>query len=455
MIQSRYFPDAATCFRRVGDAQIEIPKDIYDAAIDDGTIPYAARNFFVRGAYDYDTAKIFAQSGNIDALVFDASSGVIKTSSTVGISAEITFALALWNGYGRKAALERAILSRLKDFGAAALPKILADEISRVKITDGSTLEKDFAKTAANKIISYFDDQAQAAKAAAGEVSVNLSTGSKLLRKADGFFDKFGDELVILISYGETFSDLARGRISKKQAAKNAAVIFLAGAAATAAVTIAPVGGAVATFFIGFGGKLAFREKIRKILDDIIKSDRKEMLEIFEWELLKLLDGKFLTEYERELLAEAINDALDNNALKNMYACGNDSARAKWAHDFIAWRLEEIFGQRIFVEMPSAQEWQAALQRVVTALQNGEDIVANMEHHRAEALQKRRESLENYKLKPYEMAPVVRAVNAMNKTQLATERILTQMQADNRRFEQIRRQQLDERAALKDRLRRF
>lgn len=455
MIQSRYFPDAATCFRRVGDAQIEIPKDIYDAAIDGGTIPYATRNFFVRGAYDYDTAKIFAQSGNIDALTFDAASGAIKSSSTVGISAEITFALALWNGYGRKAALERAILSRLKD-NAHTLPKILADEISHVAVTDGSTIEKDFAKASAGKIITYFDDQAQAAKAAAGEVSVNLSTGSKLLRKADGFFDKFGDELVILISYGETFSDLARGRISKKQAAKNAAVIFLAGAAATAAVTIAPVGGAVATFFIGFGGKLAFRDKIRKILDDIIKSDRKEMLEIFEWELLKLLDGKFLTEYERELLAEAINDALDNNALKDMYACGNDSARAKWAHDFIAWRLEEIFGQRIFVEMPSAQEWQAALQRVVTALQNGEDIVANMEHHRAEALQKRRESLENYKLKPYEMALVVRAVNnAMNKTQLATERILTQMQADNRRFEQIRRQQLDERAALKDRLRRF
>lgn len=44
-----------------------------------------------------------------------------------------------------------------------------------------------------------------------------------------------------------------------------------------------------------------------------------KMLELFEAELVKLLDGKFLTQYERELLPEALHDALNNDALKDMY----------------------------------------------------------------------------------------------------------------------------------------
>lgn len=55
----------------------ELPSDIYDAAACEGTLP----DFAVRGTYNYDTAKIFAQSGFVDALTFEAVSGEIKTSS--------------------------------------------------------------------------------------------------------------------------------------------------------------------------------------------------------------------------------------------------------------------------------------------------------------------------------------------------------------------------------------
>lgn len=353
------------------------------------------------------------------------------------------FMLAIWNGYDRETAIERAILSQMKD-KTDKLPELLAEKLSHVKIADASTIEKDFAKTLMSKSVTYIGEKFQAGKAVGAEVNANVSHMPQIFSKVGEFASQVGDEVTLLVSHGETIYDLAKGRISKKQAAKNL-VVGAVGIAGTAiAVSTFPVGGAVATFFIGFGGKIGFREKARKILDGIIKSDAQEMLELFEIELVKSLDGKFLTQYERELLAEALHDALNNDVLKDMYAGGdNDTARAKWAHDFIAWRLEEIFAQRIFVEMPSVAEWNAGIRRVMQALNDGEDIAANMERKRTEILQKRRAFLAGYKLKPYELAPVVRAVNAMNKTQLAAERALKQMQDDESRY-RTNKQRLDD-----------
>lgn len=55
--------------------KIEIPADVYDIAVHEGKI--AVENF-IRGDYDYETAKILAQSGCIDALKFNITGGEIK-----------------------------------------------------------------------------------------------------------------------------------------------------------------------------------------------------------------------------------------------------------------------------------------------------------------------------------------------------------------------------------------
>lgn len=353
------------------------------------------------------------------------------------------FMLAIWNGYDRETAIERAILSQMKD-KTDKLPELLAEKLSHVKIADASTIEKDFAKTLMSKSVTYIGEKFQAGKAVGAEVNANVSHMPQIFSKVGEFASQVGDEVTLLISHGGNVLDFACGRISGKQFLKDTALVFIGAAGTAVVVSVAPFSGAVATFFIGFGGKISIREKARKILDGIIKSDAQEMLELFEIELVKLLDGKFLTQYERELLAEALHDALKNDVLKDMYAGGdNDTARAKWAHDFIAWRLEEIFAQRIFVEMPSVAEWNAGIRRVMQALNDGEDIAANMERKRTEILQKRRAFLAGYKLKPYELAPVVRAVNAMNKTQLAAERALKQMQDDESRY-RTNKQRLDD-----------
>ena len=119
MIRSKYFPTLEACIsqKQNGEDKIELPVDIYDIAVREGMI---ATENFIRGAYDYETAKIFAQSKCVDALNFDSMSREIKTSSTVGISAEINFALAMWNGYSREAAIERVILARMRNINLPA-----------------------------------------------------------------------------------------------------------------------------------------------------------------------------------------------------------------------------------------------------------------------------------------------------------------------------------------------
>ena len=178
-------------------------------------------------------------------------------------TAEIIFMLAVWNGYDRETAIERAILSRLKD-NTYKLPELLAEKLSHVKISDASTIEKDFAKALMSKSVTYVGDKFQAGKTVGAEANVNVSHMPQIFGKVGEFASQVGDEITLLVSNGETIYDLAKGRISKKQAAKNLVVGAVGIAGAAIAVSTFPVGGAIVTFFIGFGGKIGFREKAKK-----------------------------------------------------------------------------------------------------------------------------------------------------------------------------------------------
>lgn len=448
IIRSKYFPSIEECITLSQSNEIEIPADIYDIAVCEGKI--TPKNF-IRGNYDYETAKIFAQSDRVEALKFDPTSGEIKTSSTVGISAEITFALAMWNGYSRETAIERAILARMRNIN---LPADFKENFSHVNSVDAYTIEEDFAKSFAGKSVSYVNDRIQTAQTASVEVPVNIPHVQKFFHKASDFVAGVGDEFVMVFPYLETISDFAKGRISGKQALKNAALVAVGVAGAAAAVAIAPVGGFIATLFIGFGGKKFSREGYRPFFDAIYAGDNKKLLEIFDAELAEALRGKFLTGYEREILLEAIGDAITKNDLKDMYQYGNISAQKNWACKFIKQCLQNVAGSRLLVIMPTADEWQAGLQRVKEMITGGEDINARMEQQRAETLSRRREILARYDLKPYEIAKVVSIINPMLKTQVEIGRTLTTMQHNESIYQLQRQQLMNEREVLKENLNR-
>ena len=470
MIQSRYFPDAARCLAEVpsGNDKIEIPADVYDVIVDSLGVK---GNFILRGAYPYEAAKIIAASEKVEALKFDAASGEIKTSSPVGVSAEMDFAFALWNFYDSESAIERVILSRL-EFDDN-LPAILSDGAGQVQIQDVTNFGKDFAeafaKASASQSFGYIKGKLQAHKALDGEVSVSVSRVPQIFHtvkdSVGDIISSLWDEIVFLGRHAEDIQDFFNGRISGKQALKNAAVttVGVAGAGAGyclgAGVAVAaglPAVLAFGTMFaVGYGAKLLYKKTAKNYLDRFITDDSAKMLDIFGRELPGMLRGKFLTPYETGLLMEAIRDDITKERLKDMYACGSDSARAAWAREYIERRLNDIADQRIFIEMPSVEDWLEGMRRVSERLNRGEDILDEMERQRSEALANMRAQLKTLKLKPYELGSIMRTVNAMNKTQLRVERTIQGMQRSNQLYGEIHRQQLDERAALKDELKKL
>ena len=74
MTRSKYFPTIDECVShcRSNEDNIEIPADVYDNAICEGKI---SEKTFIRGDYDYYTAKVFTQSGMIGTLELDTISG--------------------------------------------------------------------------------------------------------------------------------------------------------------------------------------------------------------------------------------------------------------------------------------------------------------------------------------------------------------------------------------------
>ena len=307
---------------------------------------------------------------------------------------------------------------------------------SHVNLTDGHTLKEEVAKSFATKSRSDVGNRIQTIQTVASEVPANASNVQKFLHETSEFIASVGDEFVMIFPYPETVSDFAKGRISGKQTLKNAAPVATGVALAATAVALFPVVGFIATFFIGFGGKKFFLNEYKSFFDSFYEGDNTELPETFEAELAEILRGKFLTVYDLEILCEAIGDAITKDTLKNMYQNGDSAAQKKWARDVINHWLQQVEEQRILVIMPTAEEWQAGLQRVEEMINSGEDINARMEQQRTESLNNRRKVLEGYNLKPYEIAqPVSGIINPMVRTQVEGLRTLGSMQQNEMSYQ--------------------
>ena len=198
---------------------------------------------------------------------------------------------------------------------------------SHVNLTDGYTLKEEVAKSFATKSRSDVGNRIQTIQTVASEVPANASNVQKFLHETSEFIASVGDEFVMIFPYPETVSDFAKGRISGKQTLKNAAPVATGVALAATAVALFPVGGFIATFFIGFGGKKFFLNEYKSFFDSFYKGDNTELPETFEAELAEILRGKFLTAYEWKILCEAISDAITKDTLKNMYQNGDLEAQ--------------------------------------------------------------------------------------------------------------------------------
>lgn len=373
MIQSRYFSDLSSCLINVSsdDIRIEIPSDVFDKAVNEGKISEQRKKIILRGIFSYEAAKIIAQSGKVEAIKFDATSGEIKTLSSVGISAEIIFALAIWDDYERKVAIDYAILLCLESNAKFFLE--FSEKVSRVNISDVSNIKKDFVRVVTSKSLDHVRDEIQVN----GSVDAELSDSDSVWSQ---FLHDLGDMVRIPVNCGEDIYDLTKGRISGKQFLKNTMINIFGSFGAVVTIHTLGAHGLITSLVVNHFGKKGFKEKAKNFLDKFVNEDSDEMLEIFDVELVKSLQGQFLSKHELEILMKEIVNGIDKDLLKDMRVLSSRSKQEDFARNFIVTRLRnEVLWKREFVEMPSTDEWNLGFKRVKKVLEAcnlGEEAIA-------------------------------------------------------------------------------
>ena len=138
----------------------------------------------------------------------------ITSKSAVGISAEITLAFAIWNGYDYNIAIERAILSRLS-MESEFLPPLLAASVGKIKINDGLKMDSYIAKKLVSDSTDFIADYFE------GTTSDNDLMSEQIKHSLGAIISDFKNEIIFVFKAKNDIADLFRRRISIEQFIKN------------------------------------------------------------------------------------------------------------------------------------------------------------------------------------------------------------------------------------------
>lgn len=284
---------------------IEVPKDQYHDAlrimqdrIDKGQVPNvepgeSAENYIRKGHFTYDNAVMIAQSGTIESLTVDALSGVVCCSQAAGITAAITFALAIWNGQSVEDAFKQSLNMGLKVLGRGTLIYTLTMQLSRKNSANiFATLfktQKTFENPAyiiSENLAAHINTSALAKTNVGQALGLETVNGRQII----------GGAITVAIVFGPDIARALVGRISPQQLAKNATTSLAGMLGAVLGQAIIPipivggmVGGVIASFVV------------KKTLDHFIEDDAKEMFRILKEEFLDatMLAGLTHEEFEQ------------------------------------------------------------------------------------------------------------------------------------------------------------
>ena len=434
MIQTKYCRSGQACvdacfdeqgFRYYDSAgkpmQIEVPHDMYDGAvraleqkIAAGEVkgvrnPADAQKIIRRGTYTYDQAVAAARPGTIESLTFDAKNGMVIARTAMGISAALTFAIAIWNGDSKQAALKKAAVAGLRVGGLTMVATVLSSQIARLGKSQLLVKGADMVTR-------------QLGRDATEQMGKGLTTGTNIMQEGAAF--RNASQLlrqnvltsavtVALLSAGDVVR-VFNGRISKGQLLKNVlmtASTVAGGTAGWLAGTVAmnvflPGAGTIITGLVALAGSMAGTAASAKVagtvLDSAIQDDAAAMLAILDQALTEALQRDFLTENETEELFAEIEADLSGEALQDMYQSGDPQ---KWANRFVRVRVQEILDERGVIELLSDQEWQEAMQGALTDMSAFKDCDGQNKTKGFTAEQKRI-LREEYGLQDYQITKV-------------------------------------------------
>jgi hypothetical protein len=407
-IQSKYCNSGSKCvaecfqdgrFKYVnpdGSAmQIEVPSDKYDAAVkamedriskgqvEGVTDPKEASNIVRKGHYTYAQARNIAKFGTIESITFDAVNGVIVAGITTGISAAMSFAVAVWNGEDFDIALKKSATIGLKVGGTTFLTVVLSSQLSKAGLNS-------FLMGSSQQLVKLMGPKASAVIANALRTggtqiygAAAMNNVAKLLRG-----NIITGAISVVVLSGVDVANIFRGRISGAQLFKNVtgtvasvaggAAGYVGGAAAGAAIgSVVPVVGTAIGFGVGLmgaflGGSVA-NKATKAAMDTFIEDDANKMVEIIEKRFVQLCEDYLLNQKEVEEVVSQLGSTMSGGTLKDMFASGD---RNLFADNLLIPMIEPIVTQRSKVTLPTLAQMNDGLRMVLEDIADEKDLDA-------------------------------------------------------------------------------
>ena len=401
-IQTKYCDSGSKCINECFDKdgfrywnsngkpmQIEVPSDKYDSAVQaledkirKGQVkgisdPEQAKEIVKKGAFTYEQAKNIAQFGTIESLTYDVANGIKLAGTTMGISAVISYGVAIWNGEDWDDALESACYTGLKVGGIAWVSSILTAQLGRTGIEQSLRGTTDWVvKQMGAKTAAWLANGLRSGSNIYGAAAMN--NVSKLLRG-----NIVTGVVTTLVLSSADFARLFSGKVSGAQVFKNVTTTatavaggtggWFAGAAGGAAVGSAiPLIGTAAGGIIGgilgsLAGGSAASATTSAVLDKFIEDDAKEMLKIVENVFANLATDYLLNKDEAEKILERfLQDKDIPDTLRNMYASEN---RNEYAIKLLRPLIEkEVKNREKVKKLPSNEEVIKQTGRIIDGL---------------------------------------------------------------------------------------
>lgn len=351
--------------------QIEVPRDQYDDAveqmrkkIENGqlknaqiTDPDDAENIVRKGSLTYKQAVNLAKAGTIDSLSYDALHGTVSAAYAFGISSLMVYSVSRLNGVPSKEAIKTCAIEGIKAGGIAFGTSVISSQLARTNVT------KVFVPSSEALVKAFGDDFASALLKSIGRETIGMTDDAVRTQAAKVLRNQAltAGVTIVLLSAGDVV-DIIRGRISAEQLLKNVAVAtagvaggyagsVLGGAAGSA---VAPGAGTTIGSFTGgvvVGGVAGYGAE--KILGIFVKDDAEKMVMIIEDNFLQLAQDYLVNEDEANAIADALQEKLTGDNLKDMFASEDQD---KYAQEMIEPLVVAEISNRKPIKAPTAAE---------------------------------------------------------------------------------------------------
>lgn len=360
--------------------QLEVPKDQYQKVLDGFkkkiekgkvpgvTDPNEASNIVRKGRLTYQQAVNLTKPGTIESLSYDALTGVVTCSSTLGITFVTTAFLTFRRTGDMKQAVQAGASAGIQVFGISFVQHMVVSQIARTGLTNSLLVPSQY-------IVGKLGHQASATivngiRTLSGKSAIYGAAASKHLAKILRSNTLTSVLSFAVFSIPETYN-LASRKISGAQYVKNMSVLAgsiaggaggaIAAGVATSKITtttgtaIAPGIGTVVGLAGGFIGG-AVGAKAVKFAGDILREDDAETFGRLFNAYVSLMIGEYLLdETEMDCLISRLNE-IEQKKFKSLFEnLEKASEQESVIREFLNPHFEAVVSQRVQFSIPNPE----------------------------------------------------------------------------------------------------